>query len=270
MRGLHGAQRMRTIWSASMSTVLTENFRLQKLKRSSKLGPSRSMTMTLYSPSTPYHRRLGMPAGRIRPISRRERWIRTLLLTSPLQDPIELRFIEELRMPGLDRLLRARMRRIRTRVRSQTRCMPRTSLTPTSSPLFALVPARTARSCKASQPDASPPRMRAPRKISPNEPDPSFLCVFQADERLWANGRSRASPPQPVFPRDDDVRAHRGAGGHRLLIRRSVRVDASSSNSCNSASIVPAAWEGAKYGRWLKIFGTISLSFPCACYSSCR
>lgn len=32
------------------------------LKRSSRLGPSRSMTMTLYSPSTPYHRRPGMPA----------------------------------------------------------------------------------------------------------------------------------------------------------------------------------------------------------------
>jgi hypothetical protein len=36
-----------TNWSASMSTVFRLNFRLQKLKRSSKLGPSRSMTMTL-------------------------------------------------------------------------------------------------------------------------------------------------------------------------------------------------------------------------------
>lgn len=51
-----------TIWSASISTVLTENLRLQKLNRSSRLGPSRSMTITLYSPSTPYHRRLGIPA----------------------------------------------------------------------------------------------------------------------------------------------------------------------------------------------------------------
>ena len=55
-----------TIWSASMTTVLTENLRLQKLKRSSKLGPNKSMTITLYSPSTPYHLRLGMPAACVR------------------------------------------------------------------------------------------------------------------------------------------------------------------------------------------------------------
>eukprot|EP00983_Pelagomonas_calceolata_P054091 1143560-Pelagomonas_calceolata.AAC.8 len=52
-----------TIWSASMMTVLMENLRLQKLKRSSRLGPSRSMTMTLYSPSTPYHFKAGIPAA---------------------------------------------------------------------------------------------------------------------------------------------------------------------------------------------------------------
>lgn len=34
----------RTIWSASMSTVLIENLRLQKLNRSSKDGPRRSIT----------------------------------------------------------------------------------------------------------------------------------------------------------------------------------------------------------------------------------
>lgn len=37
----------RTNWSASISTVLRLNFLLQKLNRSSKLGPSRSMTITL-------------------------------------------------------------------------------------------------------------------------------------------------------------------------------------------------------------------------------
>lgn len=52
-----------TIWSASMSTLFTVSFLLQKLNRSSKLGPSRSITMTLYSPSIPYQRRFGMPAA---------------------------------------------------------------------------------------------------------------------------------------------------------------------------------------------------------------
>ncbi|MFS7888456.1 hypothetical protein Hanom_Chr00s000001g01595291 [Helianthus anomalus] len=33
------------------------------LKRSSRLGPSRSMAMALYSPSTPNHLRLGTPAS---------------------------------------------------------------------------------------------------------------------------------------------------------------------------------------------------------------
>lgn len=36
-----------TIWSARSSTVLRLNLREQKLKRSSRLGPSSSMTMTL-------------------------------------------------------------------------------------------------------------------------------------------------------------------------------------------------------------------------------
>lgn len=40
----HGAL---TIWSASSSTVLRLNLREQKLKRSSRLGPSSSMTITL-------------------------------------------------------------------------------------------------------------------------------------------------------------------------------------------------------------------------------
>ena len=53
------------MWSASISTVFTVNLLLQKLKRSSKLGPSRSMTITLYSPSIPYHRRFGIPAATV-------------------------------------------------------------------------------------------------------------------------------------------------------------------------------------------------------------
>ena len=40
------------------------NLRLQKLNRSSRLGPKRSKTITLYSPSIPYHRMLGMPAAK--------------------------------------------------------------------------------------------------------------------------------------------------------------------------------------------------------------
>jgi len=37
----------RTSWSARRRTVLRENFLLQKLKRSSKLGPRRSITIAL-------------------------------------------------------------------------------------------------------------------------------------------------------------------------------------------------------------------------------
>ena len=36
-----------TIWSANISTVFCENFREQKLKRSSNDGPNKSITMTL-------------------------------------------------------------------------------------------------------------------------------------------------------------------------------------------------------------------------------
>ena len=42
-------------WSASIRTVFIENLREQKLKRSSRLGPRRSMTNALYSFSCPYH-----------------------------------------------------------------------------------------------------------------------------------------------------------------------------------------------------------------------
>ena len=49
------------IWSATINTVFSENCRLQKLNRSSREGPSRSMTMQLYSPSTPYQITLGTP-----------------------------------------------------------------------------------------------------------------------------------------------------------------------------------------------------------------
>ena len=40
-------------WSASRRTVLRLSFLLQKLKRSSRLGPNSSITITLYSPSHP-------------------------------------------------------------------------------------------------------------------------------------------------------------------------------------------------------------------------
>ena len=53
-----------TIWSASSSTVFTPNFLEQKLNKSSKDGPRSSITMTLKSPSTPNHLRLGIPTRR--------------------------------------------------------------------------------------------------------------------------------------------------------------------------------------------------------------
>jgi hypothetical protein len=46
-----------------MRTVFKENFLLQKLKRSSRLGPNKSRTKTLYSPSTPNHLMFGIPAA---------------------------------------------------------------------------------------------------------------------------------------------------------------------------------------------------------------
>lgn len=52
---------LETSWSANIKTVFSDNFRLQKLNKSSNDGPKRSMTMMLYSPSTPYHRTFGMP-----------------------------------------------------------------------------------------------------------------------------------------------------------------------------------------------------------------
>ena len=48
-------------WSASNSTVLRLNRLEQKLKRSSKLGPSNSITITLKSPSEPHHLIVGIP-----------------------------------------------------------------------------------------------------------------------------------------------------------------------------------------------------------------
>lgn len=44
---------LQTICFATMTTVLMENFRLQWSNRSSKLGPSRSMTRMLWRPSCP-------------------------------------------------------------------------------------------------------------------------------------------------------------------------------------------------------------------------
>jgi hypothetical protein len=45
-----------TSWSARSKTVLSENLRLQKLKRSSSEGPSRSITMAFYGQSQDVHR----------------------------------------------------------------------------------------------------------------------------------------------------------------------------------------------------------------------
>mmetsp|Transcript_51346 Transcript_51346/g.107232 ORF Transcript_51346/g.107232 Transcript_51346/m.107232 type:complete len:200 (-) Transcript_51346:113-712(-) len=50
-----------SICSPTMSTVFRPNRRLQKLKRSSREGPRRSMTMMLLSPSVPAHVISGMP-----------------------------------------------------------------------------------------------------------------------------------------------------------------------------------------------------------------
>uniref|UniRef100_A0A2P2M2R9 Casein kinase I-like n=1 Tax=Rhizophora mucronata TaxID=61149 RepID=A0A2P2M2R9_RHIMU len=44
-----------------MRTDFRDSFLLQKLNRSSRLGPSRSITRTLYSPSTPNHFTFGIP-----------------------------------------------------------------------------------------------------------------------------------------------------------------------------------------------------------------
>lgn len=49
-----------------MRTVLRDNFLLQKLNKSSRLGPSKSITRTLYSPSTPDHFAFGIPASKLK------------------------------------------------------------------------------------------------------------------------------------------------------------------------------------------------------------
>ena len=48
-------------WSANNNTVLRLNLREQKLNRSSRLGPSSSITITLKSPSDPHHFMVGIP-----------------------------------------------------------------------------------------------------------------------------------------------------------------------------------------------------------------
>jgi hypothetical protein len=50
-----------TNWSANSKTVLRENFLLQKLNKSSKEGPSKSITIVLYSNSAPKWRTKGIP-----------------------------------------------------------------------------------------------------------------------------------------------------------------------------------------------------------------
>jgi len=51
------------IYSANISTVLTDNFLLHIVKRSSKEWPSKSITMILKSPSFPYQYTYGIPTG---------------------------------------------------------------------------------------------------------------------------------------------------------------------------------------------------------------
>ena len=48
-------------WSASSNTVFKLNLLEQKLNKSSKEGPSSSMTITLKSPSDPHHFMVGIP-----------------------------------------------------------------------------------------------------------------------------------------------------------------------------------------------------------------
>lgn len=55
------ANHEKTSWSASINTVLRLNLRLQYWNRSSRLGPRRSITITLYSPSLPKYRTSGIP-----------------------------------------------------------------------------------------------------------------------------------------------------------------------------------------------------------------
>uniref|UniRef100_A0A6B0U6B5 Uncharacterized protein n=1 Tax=Ixodes ricinus TaxID=34613 RepID=A0A6B0U6B5_IXORI len=50
------------IWSKSISTVFIVKRLEQKLNRSSRLGPSRSMTRTLYERSVPNHFVCGIPS----------------------------------------------------------------------------------------------------------------------------------------------------------------------------------------------------------------
>ena len=111
-RARAGAAFRRTSWSASISTVFSENLRLQKLNKSSRLGPSKSSTMMLYSPSTPNQRTLGMPAapgGRDPSENARQRDEmrgRGRARTAALQNLVELGLVQELRVLRLHRLLR--------------------------------------------------------------------------------------------------------------------------------------------------------------------
>lgn len=50
-----------TIWSANSKTLLSENFLPQYTNKSSRLGPSKSRTSTLSSPSIPDHFMPGIP-----------------------------------------------------------------------------------------------------------------------------------------------------------------------------------------------------------------
>jgi len=51
------------IYSASINTVLTDNFLLHMVNKSSKEWPSKSITIILKSPSFPYQYTYGIPTS---------------------------------------------------------------------------------------------------------------------------------------------------------------------------------------------------------------
>ena len=141
-----------TIWSASMRTVLSENFLSQKLNRSSRLGPNKSMTRMQYSCSIPNHLTFGMPAERIKITLA---WTKEMrpefgsLITSSLKNFIQFWFIMKLGMLSFGTFLEIKQiyqtrisQRRRTNSKFQRNNNELTSLTATSSFVWTLVPER--------------------------------------------------------------------------------------------------------------------------------
>lgn len=86
-----------TIWSARMRMVLRENRRFMNAKRSSRLDPSRSITKMLKSPSVPHQCAFGIPTIHL--------YLESEDSTAALEELVDFRFVEKLRMLGLGRLL---------------------------------------------------------------------------------------------------------------------------------------------------------------------